>query len=297
MPESRRRFSVQIEGSPDDYGNVRLTEFVNQLMALNAALQETQRLMGGPKRYYRIVDLHHDSPATVELEEVEEAIPAVTPPPKRRRGAPRVRPASAPRPAATPAVARNFVKHLQELNRAEPTAQEPQPPPVQDIQTLEAYRKVAGPLTRHVSRLVVKLDEDEVTLGRAFPEQLDRVIGRTVYSLGSITGTLKKVNLVGKYRFELFPVVGPFKVECRFRHSLLDRIREGLGKYVTVYGRLHYKQWNPLPFVIDEVADLDVHPSEATLPKLTDLFGIAPNATGGLTSADFLKKIREGDDE
>jgi hypothetical protein len=59
-----------------------------------------------------------------------------------------------------------------------------------------------------------------------------------------------------------------------------------------VMGTLHYRQGQYFPQSID-VSDIQLLPSDNELPALSTLRGIAPNATDGMTSEDFVRKLRD----
>ena len=42
---------------------------------------------------------------------------------------------------------------------------------------------------------------------------------------------------------------------------------------------------------------MKVHPYESDLPSLVSLRGLAPNATGKLDSVDFIRSIRDAQDQ
>src|SRR5437762_2102207 len=69
--------TIQIVGAELDNRNVRFSELITQLEAVKVALKETEVcLIGGEQRIipldYRVVDLRHSSPSTLELEPIVE---------------------------------------------------------------------------------------------------------------------------------------------------------------------------------------------------------------------------------
>lgn len=68
MAETRKpqRITITIKGSETDSGDVRLSEFLEQLDAIKEALRQTERVVSGNQEqriYYRIVGLSHSSPS------------------------------------------------------------------------------------------------------------------------------------------------------------------------------------------------------------------------------------------
>ena len=64
---------IQLEGSTEDYGHLRLNELIKQLELVASALKHTEQTVTGKDErqvYYRVVDLTHNSPVTCVLEAV-----------------------------------------------------------------------------------------------------------------------------------------------------------------------------------------------------------------------------------
>ena len=264
-----QRITIRIKGSDIDAGHVRLSDFVEQLEAIREALRQTERLLTGAAEasvYYRIVDLKHDSPATVVLE------------PVRKKGSPLPR---------TARVGDTLVASLRSLKA------ERNPPVSADLVALESYREIAAPMQHNVQQVEVETSPHKiVSIDRSFSESVDKVIGPDKISMGSVSGRLEKVNIHNVNRFDIFPTVGPQRVTCTFEERLRPKIREALDNYVTVYGRLRYKEWDPFPYAI-RVRDIDIHEDASTLPSLNDLHGISPDATGEMSSEDFVRTMRD----
>ncbi len=108
---------------------------------------------------------------------------------------------------------------------------------------------------------------------------------------GTVDGMLAAMNVHGnRKQFVLYPVVGPTCVNCVFPDGMLDEVRPILGKYVIVSGIVKYKWRKKFPF---EVRAARIDPvSESDQPYLPDIIGIAPDATGGESSEDFVKEKR-----
>lgn len=96
----------------------------------------------------------------------------------------------------------------------------------------------------------------------------------TGVSLGSVTGSLRRVSDVeGEQQFIITPAVGPPKIECRFPEQKRDDMNRLLFKTVRVYGKLHYNESSPFPFLVE--MDHIESVSEASGPThLSDLRGL-----------------------
>lgn len=262
-----RQITVQLQGSPEDQGHIRLSEFVSQLEAIRTALKNTERIIAGTDEasvYYRVVDLRHDSPATVVL----EAVPMLD--------------ATA---AYGSEVVREFITSLRVIR------DDRRPPRNVDLQALQAYRDLATVSEKYISELKIRDTDNEVTIDSTFRVAVDELIGPDEIARGSISGMLEKINLHNTTRFDIFPTVGPKHVACDFAPELREDVIRALAKYVTVNGTLRYKRLGPFPYAINVLA-IEIHPPDAELPSLFDIHGIAPDATGELSADEFVESIR-----
>jgi hypothetical protein len=266
MPTNRVRIIVQ--GSSVDAGHVRLSDFLDQMEAVRNALKQTERLLreGLPSAlYYRIVGVSHRSPLTITLEGATHE-PNLPPGP----------------------VVQNFLATASQIRRRGVI------PEGFDYAAAEAYRAMVAPQRKHVTSLIVANGRRRVRIDEQYEKKILAAIGPDEYAEGSIAGTLDTVKLHNTTAFEIFPTIGPKKVSCHFPAAstdLREKVKRGLESYVRVYGRLRYKHWDKFPYAID-AHDLDVYPPDQELPTLTELRGIAPDLTGGLTEHDFLEKVR-----
>lgn len=261
------RITITIEGVND---GVLLSEFLQQLQTIRVAFSHTQRVTHAEKPgnlSYRIVDLRHHSPFTVVLE--EEIAPT---------NGHRSRP-----------VAEAFVGHITAIQRKRATV-----PPIRDIDALESYRNIAAPLLKHISRVGISVGGKRVSLDKSYAGQINKVIGPDSFEHGAVSGRLLRVNFHNTTRFEIFPRVGPKKVVCNLPAALRPRVKEAMEEVVTVYGRLHFKQWDDHPYAIDIASpeDIEIHPRDSALPTIMDIHGMAPNATGELSSEEFIERLR-----
>jgi hypothetical protein len=267
--ESDERITVRLEGAVEDDGHLRLSEFLNQLEALRAALKQTERIITGAEEsrlYYRIVDVSHSSPLTVVLE----------PTPIKPDGDTRV--------AKT--TVKKFITTLRLIEKKKDAPQD------FDLTALEAYKGLGAMLEKHVSGLTIASPKRSVTIDKQFKSRVNDIIGPDELVEGSITGTLEWINLHNMNRFNIYPVIGPKKVLCDFPRKLREKVKSAIDRHVEVFGELKYKRWGNFPYAMN-VTDLEILPPDDELPTLFDLRGVAPNATGGVNSAEFVRALRD----
>lgn len=146
------------------------------------------------------------------------------------------------------------------------------------IVALEKFRELYAPVwSRRASRM--RLLVGQVELSGRFLASVDSLLETPIRSRGSVSGRLDRVNVHSRNEFTIFPPVGGFRVACRFGDDLLQKVREGVKRHVTVFGLLYYPKDKPFPVKAD-VHDIDIHPDDEDLPKLSDLRGILGNPVG-----------------
>jgi hypothetical protein len=270
------RITIQAVGALEDNGDLRFAEFIEQLNAVRVALRHTERLVTGATEaqvYYRVVDLHKASPATIVLE--PRPIPAAP-------DAPPTRDYSGP-------IVDTFFANLRHI-----MTQRTIPKNV-DMLTVESYINLGVTVEKHVTELVIANAGEQVTIARGFKSAVEAALGPDEFCEGSVTGTLDQVNIhKGTRRFYVYPIVGPARVSCEFPPHLRDDVKRGLDNYVRVTGELRYKKFDPFPYAV-RASGIESLPPEDKLPTLLDIYGIAPDATGTLSAEEFLASIRDDD--
>ena len=156
--------------------------------------------------------------------------------------------------------------------------------------TLDQAERIHGagiPLHPSVVRLL-----SPIKPGPAIFLKLSRLLSLEDYAYGTVDGRLEKINVHAKANtFEIYPSVGPKSVRCRFPIHLEHIAITSIKRWVTVTGKLTYKEQDKFPSRM-EVSGIDVHAATEDLPTLSDLKGVAPRATGRLKSENFTRRQR-----
>jgi hypothetical protein len=261
-----KRLKFRIRGGPEDGGDIRLSDFITQLNAISGLLATLDRSVADSERtsaYYRIVDASHASPMTVTL----EAVPYN------------------PEDDYSDVIVDKFYEGLHQIALGSA-------PEEFDRLILEGYRNIAKGLDKNVTELSFLRDGGEFPVTYDFVQTVDVILGPDEIVSGSLTGALEVINVHGTPQFTIYPVAGPKKVICTFPDDLIDNVIQGLGSMVSVSGLLRYKRRDNFPYAIDITA-LDIYPPEESLPTVFDLRGIAPDATGGVASEVFIRRLRD----
>lgn len=263
-----RTLTIQLQ--PTEQENLRLDDFLEQMATLKNALRETERMVSGlePSLYFRIKQLQKNSPAKVVLEAVSDdaAVDA--------------------RPQYASYIVRRLTTNLRII------ANKKRLPSKIDVPALDAYRDIAAPAEKHHIEVQIQAGGHAVAVGRRFREILDSLIGEDEYSYGSVSGKIEAVNLhEDNKRFQLFPIVGASRIFGTFLKKDRKVFAGALDKYVTVYGRLRYKTWDKHACEI-KADRITIHDVESS-PKFEDLKGISPEATGSLTTQEYIDRVRD----
>jgi hypothetical protein len=266
-----KRITIQLVGSASDKEDVRINDLLDQLSAIRRALRETDMMLSGkaePTLDYKVVDLRHSSPATISL----EPIPIAEVPPKYAES-----------------VSAEFSAELRLIKREGKLLAEP------ELQRLTAYEHIGTAKNNLIQKVRITVDRKVVTIDEAFKRNIEKIMGPDELSDGSVAGMLEAVNFHNTNRFTLYPTLGPRKVNGTFENmELRGRVKQAIGSFVTVFGRLKFKAWSQFPHgIIAE--DIDIHEPDSELPTLTELRGAFSGMTGGASSVAFLDRIRDED--
>ena len=263
-----KRISIQLSGDPSDEGYLLLNDFIAQFEAIRSALttmEDHLKKKGDAKIQYRIVDISHNSPMLAVLEAVPQS-----------KGN-----------DISSQVVDGFMDRIEQLNNGTI-------PKDFDYGMVQAFKKVGSPLKKHVSNVIMLSDYKKVELPKSYESQIEEMVGKDEIMLGTVSGVLEVLNIhAGANIFRIYPIIGPKKVECHFKNDALDKAIAGINRYVKVSGEKRYKKIDKHPYAVN-VRDIEIYPDEQTLPSIFDLRGIAPNATGNISSEDFVRGIRDG---
>ena len=135
---------------------------------------------------------------------------------------------------------------------------------------------------------IYKLDDRFKQQLRLSRHQEDRVIS-------TIDGKLEQINIHNKehtFRIWNYSSSSNYFVNCEFPPNLLATVQTSLGAFVSVSGECFYRPDAPYPYKIN-VREMNVLPRTEQLPTLRGLYGIAPDATGGRSSEQFVRELRD----
>lgn len=134
-----------------------------------------------------------------------------------------------------------------------------------------------------------------VEVGLEMPRAANAALSVETKALGEVEGRLESMNIRGdRSVFHIYPAVGPDKVECFFPADKLEDARNALTHRIRVRGELTYPAQSGFPRSV-KVGSIERLPDDDALPSLMSLRGIAPDLTGGLSSEEFVRGLRNAE--
>jgi hypothetical protein len=265
------RIKIQLEGKPEENGDVRFDDFIEQLEATRKALLEVGRVVAeGDSRaiYYRVVNLSHSSPATVELEAVSSI------------GA----------KDFTKLAVSTFFTGLELMeNKTEA-------PSHFDFRVFEAFDNLTRGVGTKFPKMSFSNNGSIIDIAKPLKKKIDKILGPDVIEHGSVTGMLERINLHKDANiFYLYPTFNDSKIKCRFGKDLREKAASATGKYVEVFGKLLRKRLNSQLLKPHEVIvrNIEILSSAKEVADLWSLRGIAEGTLGNKTSEQYVWELRD----
>jgi len=261
------RFKLTVKGDEADE-SIRLSDLVDQLKALKRVLHQVDSSLGGGKPsglYCRITNITMSSPATFEVEAVSKS-----------KGVAHAR-----------KVVSKLGSDLQKVIQGKR-------PNDAGLPLLESYGALVKPMQQHVRGLSLQFGKKLIELPSNLETKVDNILGPDQIEYGSIVGSLDALDIHNdKNIFKVYPVVGPQSIHCHFPSGMRQQAIGGIGHFVCIRGRLHYKKAEKFPHLI-QVESIELLPERTDAQPLSSLRGMAPAAYGG-SSTEYVEKVRNGD--
>jgi hypothetical protein len=257
MPQPK--LTVKLSGGKEDAGTVLFGDFRDFCGSLALCLRKVEGVVArDAKLRYRILDLKSGSIAmTLEPETAEDGQIAAE-------------------------VVKLFAETVYKLEVGEPID------PRFTRDDLQAFRRLAEPLNRRLSE--VRVADTDIT--SQFIANVDKIIGASIPSDGSVSGRLERLNLHNRNEFALYLPIGGFVVTCIFPEQLLSQVIAAIRQTVTVHGTLFFRPDSPFPDRV-HVRSMEIHPPDEDLPTLGELRGLLKGSLGDQTSVEFVHSIRD----
>ncbi|MCY3972786.1 MAG: hypothetical protein OXF52_01040 [Candidatus Dadabacteria bacterium] len=264
MPENRLAFVLE---GPDN--RLELSVFARKVGQFLDLLNNTAKESGEKDVVFNVVNLSHSSPATIECEPMGKDLNQSA--------------------TVCDAVEKNF-RYVKEgktdsLPHSVLTAME-KIAKFNPKKVVRAEVQIAG--TGRKEKAVYKLDEK-------FAQQLSETRDYEETCINTIDGKLEQINIRNKAnKFRIYTSLPTMPhLDCAFPPTLFEKVQTALGSYVSVSGECFYRPDEMMPYKM-EVRGIEILPPPEELPSLRDIYGIFPDLTGGKSSEQFVREIRDG---
>lgn len=264
---NQKRIILHIKGLDEDNGDVRLNDFIQELEILKKALIETQKLISSDTfAYFKVVELHKNSPAQVVVEPV---------------------PCNEEKTLETDLLVDNFFKNVKNI-------QQGAYPEGFTYETFEAYKDLTSLREKKkVADVGISQNGSDVDYLPDFSKKIEKIMGEDEFEFGSFTGMLDAINIHNQNIFYIYPTNKRPKLKCIFPKNLKNQSILAIGKYVTVFGRKrlmpNISGTHPYEMTISRI---DIHPDEKNLPTLSDLRGIVSKISNGMPTESIIRGLR-----
>jgi hypothetical protein len=164
-------------------------------------------------------------------------------------------------------------------------------PPYLSSYGLSNAKKLVKLIGNHgITGIELKNHTEEVLLTSKASANIDLITRIKRQSIGSVEGRLESISVHRGSKFIVYHHITNKAITCNFNERLLDQVKDGLGRRVIASGEI---QWNingePISVNVDRLRFLGL---ENELPTIEEIGGIDPDFTGGLSTAEYLEKLR-----
>ena len=277
---SKHKLTIDIEPVKAGEKHVSLGDFVFQLDAFKKILSSTESMVSGKSALikWKVADLTHSSPAHVALQPGHD------------------------QPEHTEIIDKTVESVLHNLK----TLPGENPPPMTS-EALKAYQIFGEKVEKGILKVKVGNNRDEntadedyatvVEVSTGINRAIETLLSPEVKAIGVVEGCLEYVDIHGSHHlFRIYPAIGPDKIICSFPPDKIEEARQALNRKTRVWGELSYPAGSNFPKSV-KVETIELLPEDDELPSLKDLRGIAPDITGDLSSEEFVRILRDADEE
>lgn len=164
---------------------------------------------------------------------------------------------------------------------------------------LLAMKDVANYNKKDFSRTVIQVIASDYTKhdhAYTLDDQWVKVLTRACDGracISTVDGKLDQINIHSNpYTCKVYPrLLKSSPITCKFDGDLLQKVRGLLGTFVSVRGECLYRAGKAYPHEM-KLRKIEKLPSGDDAPTWQDIYGIAPNITGGLSSEEFIRRQR-----
>lgn len=159
-------------------------------------------------------------------------------------------------------------------------------------QSLYAARRLVSMLNDGITRITLRAGDQVIELSQRVQATVDALVRGVSEVLGSLEGRLEGLTVHGTRQAYLYQSGTNKRIECRFPSELLRDMLDNFTYRVQVVGLIHYtRHGEPASVQVERIRRLG---DRREGRSLTDLAGIDPDFTGGLSPEKYLERLRDG---
>ena len=264
---NRQKITLRLEGPDKNDNHLELSVFAEKVRHFLDFLRSSMKDSDADGVVFHVVHLSHSSPVTIECEPIGKGL--------------------------LPSNAVDAIGNNLKLVEAENTRNLSNP-------VLSAMELLASLNPENVTRAEINAiggDDGDIRvykLDDRFREKLGNARRLEEMVISTIDGKLEQINIHNNANtFRIYPSLPiASSVSCKFPQELLEHVQSALGSFVSVSGECFYRPDAPFPYKI-KVQEMRILPPSSELPSLSELRGIAPEATGGKSSEQFVRELRD----
>ena len=119
------------------------------------------------------------------------------------------------------------------------------------------------------------------------------MINRSYSAFGSVEGVMEMATLHENTYCRVYDSIQGWGVACYFHEDMLEHVREGFGKRVSVEGLLRSNRLGRPESI--KMQSIKVLRPDYELPSIKQVRGVAKGMTEGLSAETYLREIRSDD--
>lgn len=156
------------------------------------------------------------------------------------------------------------------------SSQQRRPPHFTDAALTHARRLAESLSDEGVTEIAVRTNGQREIFSRSLVANVEALSRGTVKSIGSVEGRLETVSLHATPYFNVYSALTGRAVRCEFPIEDLERVREALGRRVSVFGVLLSSAETGHKQSL-QVEEFTIFPPDEELPTAEDVRGILGN--------------------
>lgn len=262
LQETKKGFTIYLEGHEGHQGNVLLHAFLDKIERLTIVFAKLERAYiesGKRQTDFEITSADKRNPTSISLRPVPKVI------------------SYDPTPAFEWSI-----KQIDAIAKGREPDERVRGDIADDLVKLATKKNAYGYKAFWINGYAeaVRFDEEFLMNALRFSKRRNKLEAplawHTGVSYGSVVGELKAVDdLEGERKFIIVPPSGAESILCIFPENMHDNMRQFLFKTVKVTGNLHYIETSPFPQrVYAEKNGIEIYPIRTVKRTLSELRGI-----------------------